>query len=176
MKSKGIDKDSLVRVVLVVLGLSLGSQAGLALDRWEELTQAGLKLRQQGRMTEAEENLREALSEAERLGGQECFALGLKAFHSLGALRQGNYPEAESFYKKAIATLQKQPEFDQRDLAGMFNNLVLCKNSMPLKSLEEEALLSDNLQQCTRFFTNSPFSSSPWRAGSTNINSMSSST
>ena len=51
-----------------------------------------------------------------------------------------------------------------------------CKNSMPLKSLEEEALLSDNLQQCTRFSTNSPFSSSPLRAGSTNINRRSSST
>ena len=108
MKSKGIDKGSRVRVVLVVLGLSLGSQAGLALDRWEELTQAGLKLQQQGRMTEAEQKLREALSEAEESGGQDASRLA-KSLHNLGALLydQGRYPEAESFYQKAIATAGK---------------------------------------------------------------------
>ena len=61
MKSKGSDKGCRVRFALVVLGLCLGSRAGLALDRWEELTQAGLKFQRQGRMTEAEQNLREAV-------------------------------------------------------------------------------------------------------------------
>ena len=125
MKSTGIGKGTRVRAVLVVVGLSLGSQTALALDRWEETTQVGIKLQQQGRMTEAEQNLREALSEAEK-SGQDGSRLA-KSFHSLGALLydQGSSPEAESFYQKAIATLEKRPGFDQRDLAGMLNNLAL---------------------------------------------------
>ena len=128
MKSKRIEQGSQVRVMLVVLGLSLVSQAGLALDRWEELTQAGLRLQQQGRMTEAEQNLREALNEAEESGGQDASRLA-KSYHNLGALfyDHGKYPEAESFYQKAIATMEKQPGFDQRDLAGMLNNLALLR-------------------------------------------------
>src|SRR5688572_4206563 len=83
MKGKGIDKGGLVRVVFVALGLSLAPQAGFALDRWEELTQAGLKLQLQGRKTEAEAKLRDALNVAEE-SGQDASRLA-KSLHNLGA-------------------------------------------------------------------------------------------
>ncbi len=127
MKSKGIDSRRQLWLVVGSLEFSAcGHSERLALDRWEELTQAGLKLQQQGRMTEAEEKLREALSEAEEFGSQDASKLA-KSFHNLGTLLydQSRYPDAESFYKTSIATMEKQPGLDQRDLAGMLNNLAL---------------------------------------------------
>ena len=148
MKSKGIDNGSRVRVVLVVLGLSLGSQAGLALDRWEELTQAGLKLQQQGKTTEAEEKLREALSEAERIWRPGYLAPGQKLPQSRSSpVRPRPVPEAESFYQKAIATMEKQPGFDQRDLAGMLNNLALLYTKQGRLN-EAEPLYLKSLAMC----------------------------
>ena len=75
---------------------------------------------------EAEEKLRQALTEAEESGSQDISRLA-KSFHNLGVLRydQGQYTDAESFYQASIATMEKEPGLHQRDLAGMFNNLAL---------------------------------------------------
>src|SRR5688500_2905651 len=125
MKSKSLGRGWWLRLVVAVLGLVWWSEAAIALDRWEESTKAGIKFQKQEKMTEAEDHLWEALSEAEKSGDQDWRLA--KSFHNLGAFLydRGKYPEAESLYQKAIATMQKQPGFDHRDLAGMLNNLAL---------------------------------------------------
>jgi hypothetical protein len=85
---------------IAALGLMLWSKAAPGLDRWEEITQAGLKLQEQGRTTEAEDNLRAALRESEKSG--EWHSRLANSFHNLGAFLHdhGKYPEAESFIKR----------------------------------------------------------------------------
>ena len=92
---------------------------------WIAETTSGLQAFEQGRYSEAEQRLTEAVRQAESLGPLD-YRLNVSLSTLAGMYRaQGKYAEAERFYRRALTVAEEALGPDHPDLAASLSNLAL---------------------------------------------------
>jgi tetratricopeptide (TPR) repeat protein len=88
------------------------------------MTSLGDRYRQNGRYSEAETLLRQALALAEQVFGSNDANVSV-ILNNLAVLYKciGEFDEAERLYKRALAMIESQPEVDDEKVATLYHNL-----------------------------------------------------
>ena len=138
-------RSSLV-VCLVASAVLLFAQAATALQGtdWDRYMGTALRAYQERRFTEAEEQLKAALKEAEKFEPSDSrLAESLNALAGLYSA-QGKYAEAEPLYKRSLAITEKALGPEYPDVATSLNNLALLYSAQG-KYAEAEPLYKRSL-------------------------------
>ncbi|MBI4533243.1 MAG: tetratricopeptide repeat protein [Candidatus Melainabacteria bacterium] len=128
--------------------LAMISPAELAVTQarvWETYLASGVKARKEGRYAEAERMLKESIGEAEKFGSDSPrYAASLSELAELDRIA-GQYTEAESLNRKALAIRQKALGMQVPEVAQSLNNLALLLEDKGRYS-EAEPLMRQSLE------------------------------
>jgi tetratricopeptide (TPR) repeat protein len=112
---------------------------------WETYLESGVKARSEGRYSEAEQLLKEAIQEADKFGSESArYASSINELAELYRIR-GQYAEAEPLFRKALAIRERVLGADDPAVAQSLNRLGLLLRNRG-KYSEAEPLFRQSLE------------------------------